>query len=181
MRGTRRKLTFRAARSSAINLSIKTRFKSAYIQLFDRATLSSETSCKPSRKQQPATTANVRTIWEDWCERSYNRMEGRKKCCFFSVLIFTLFLLTHGHFFQHSEAADSRFLPVVINTWGPPFTNATAEGKLKMTFEVIIIITSKKQLLNTLPLCTTVVFVGRRSLKNEAEHNRCYSYSMRCK
>ena len=32
-----------------------------------------------------------------------------------------------------------------------------------------------------LPLCTTIVFVGRRSLKNEAEHNRCYSYSMRCK
>ena len=24
------------------------------------------------------------------------------------------------------------------------------------------------QLLNTLPLCTTIVFVGRRSLKNEA-------------
>ena len=26
----------------------------------------------------------------------------------------------------------------------------------------------KEQLLNTLPLCTTIVFVGRRSLKNEA-------------
>jgi len=38
-----------------------------------------------------------------------------------------------------------------------------------------------EQLLNTLPLCTTIVFVGRRSLKNEAEHNRRYSYSMTCK
>ena len=27
----------------------------------------------------------------------------------------------------------------------------------------------------------TIVFVGRRSLKNEAEHNTCYSYSMTCK
>ena len=37
------------------------------------------------------------------------------------------------------------------------------------------------ELLNTPPLCTTIVFVGRRSLKNEAEHNRCYSCSMTCK
>ena len=27
---------------------------------------------------------------------------------------------------------------------------------------------SAEQLLNTLPLCTTIVFVGRRSMKNEA-------------
>ena len=32
----------------------------------------------------------------------------------------------------------------------------------------------------TLPLSTTVVFVGRRSWKNEEEHNRCYSDSMTC-
>ena len=58
-------------------------------------------------------------------------------CCFFSVVIFTLFLFTHGQYLQRSEAANSKFLPVVINTWGPPFTNATAEGKPKITFEVI--------------------------------------------
>lgn len=65
------------------------------------------------------------------------RMGGGRKCCFFSVVIFTLFFLTHGQFLQRGEAANSKFLPVVINTWGPPFTNATAEGKPKITFEVI--------------------------------------------
>ena len=62
-------------------------------------------------------------------------MEERRK--YFSVVIFRLFLFTYGQFVQHSEAADSRFLPVVINTWGPPFTNATAEGKPEMIFEVV--------------------------------------------
>jgi len=42
-------------------------------------------------------------------------------------------LFAHGQFLQPSEAANSKFLPVVINTWGPPFTNATAEGKPKIT------------------------------------------------
>ena len=71
-------------------------------------------------------------------------MEGRRKCRFFSVVIFTLFLFTHGQFVQHSEAADSKFLPIVINTWGPPFTNATAEGKPKMIFEMIPLKKKKK-------------------------------------
>ena len=54
-------------------------------------------------------------------------MEERPCCCL-SVVIFGLVFLTYGQLFYQSEALKSKFLPVVINTWGPPFTNATAEG-----------------------------------------------------
>ena len=30
---------------------------------------------------------------------------------------------------EETEIVASKVLPVVINTWGPPFTNATAEGR----------------------------------------------------
>ena len=63
--------------------------------------------------------------WPGKIGASKSKMEGRP-CC--SVVIFGLFLLTHGQLFHQSEAVNSKFLPVVINTWGPPFTNATAEG-----------------------------------------------------
>ena len=61
---------------------------------------------------------------------------GGRKCCFFSVVTFAFFLFSHGQFLQHTEAVNSKFVPVVINTWGPPFTNATAEGE-PIAFEVI--------------------------------------------
>lgn len=54
-------------------------------------------------------------------------MEG-SPCCCLSVVVFVLVFFTYGQLFHQSEAVNSKFLPVVINTWGPPFTNATAEG-----------------------------------------------------
>ena len=56
-------------------------------------------------------------------------MLGGRTC--FSVVIFGLFLFTRGQLSQQSEAVTSNFLPVVINTWGPPFTNATAQGNVE--------------------------------------------------
>ena len=37
---------------------------------------------------------------------------------------------SHGEVLLQKSDATSKFLPVVINTWGPPFTNATSEGTL---------------------------------------------------
>ncbi|XP_078369248.1 N(4)-(Beta-N-acetylglucosaminyl)-L-asparaginase-like isoform X1 [Oculina patagonica] len=54
-------------------------------------------------------------------------MEG-SPCCCLSVVVFVLVFFTYGQLFHQSEAVNSKFLPVVINTWGPPFTNATAEA-----------------------------------------------------
>lgn len=45
------------------------------------------------------------------------------------IILFCVFLLrTYGKLSLQKTDTGSKFLPVVINTWGPPFTNATSEG-----------------------------------------------------
>ena len=56
-------------------------------------------------------------------------MAGMSGC--FSFVVFAMFLcIAHGKLSEQRKTVASKFLPVVINTWGPPFTNATSEGKL---------------------------------------------------
>ncbi|CAH3127400.1 unnamed protein product [Porites lobata] len=45
------------------------------------------------------------------------------------IILFCVFLLhTYGKLSLQKTDTGSKFLPVVINTWGPPFTNATSEA-----------------------------------------------------
>ena len=46
------------------------------------------------------------------------------------VLLWVLFSRIAGDkLSEKTKDVTAKFLPVVINTWGPPFTNATSEGE----------------------------------------------------
>lgn len=68
------------------------------------------------------------------------KMEG-SPCCCFSVVVFVLVFFTYGQLFHQSKAVNSKILPVVINTWGPPFTNATAEGMTSEFLSALLTLT----------------------------------------
>ena len=53
------------------------------------------------------------------------------------IALFSVFLLhAYGKLSLQRTDTGSKFLPMVINTWGPPFTNATSEGYLVFTIIV---------------------------------------------
>lgn len=59
------------------------------------------------------------------------------------VLFWMLLRRTQGEdLSEKTKIVASKVLPVVINTWGPPFTNATAEGRegtvMKLSAGVIL-------------------------------------------
>ena len=56
------------------------------------------------------------------------KMSVLSGCCAV-VILSVLFPNVRGELSKQTQDITSKFLPLVINTWGPPFTNATSEGK----------------------------------------------------
>lgn len=92
--------------------------------IFDQVSLSVSHFRKQTNKQTSKLTPDRQWLREDWCEQGQGNMAR-----FSVIILFCVFLLhTYGKLSLQKTDTDSKFLPVVINTWGPPFTNATSEG-----------------------------------------------------